>query len=122
MFSFVLRSGFFAFADFCWALPGFKALPNLEVEKSASECFPTRRYSGLEAPKWPRQGQPPERGLCQSASSGFVGSRVLLGFAGWQNPVKIFVLKVVHRSPLARVMVGFGIFAGSRVLLGFDGF
>ena len=65
--------------------------------------------------------QPPERGLCQSASSGFVGTRVLLGFAGWQNPVKICVLKVVHRSPLARVIVLESLL-DPRVLLGFDGF
>ena len=92
--SFVGFCGVSGFAGFCRVA---KSCQNLcksvlkVVHRSGSlvssglERFPTRRYSGLEAPKWPRQGQPPERGLCQSASSGFVGSRVLLGFAGWQK-------------------------------------
>ena len=45
LFFFFLLGG--GFCWFCRALPGFKALPNLEVEKGASECFPTRRLQPL---------------------------------------------------------------------------
>ena len=87
---------------FCWALAGGKALPTLKVEKGgASGRFPVVKVDSARAT--PREGFVP-----RSASlvlSGFAGSRVLPGFAGWQNPVKIFVLKGAHINAFPRVVV-----------------
>ena len=113
---------------FCWVLLGLgfcwvsgcktlsaKPCQTLEAETGACKCFPTRRCSGLEAPKWRQQADP-------LVLAGFALG-VLLGSAGCKTLSSGFACTRMWLAGFGRVwsgLVGFG--RVHWVLLGFASF